>query len=576
MGRNRDDESMDAFDRFVDAWSRRDFLRRMGAGAAFVAFSAGAGEFLAACGAGGGGTSQTGGDTPKKGGHIIEVLANELKDLNPVLTSDVYSNNAISLLYDGLYTDDFQGNQVGMLATGAPQISSDQKSYTIQLRDAKWTDGRPVTADDVKFTYDLMWDPKYKVVNSPRRADLEKYVAGITVKDPKTIVFQLTQPYAPFLSTHLEYGVLPQHVWGSLPPEAINSTELNRKPTVTNGTFRDPEWVKGQQITFTANKDYYRGAPHLDKWVTRAAPSSTQVLNLLKTGEADVSNAVDPSQVEAASAIPDLNVKSWTSLGFLYYLYNMDPAKTKLFVDKRVRQALFYALDRAAIAKSVWFDQAVPANGSESPVSWAHADVEPRYDHDVAKAEKLLDEAGFKKGPDGIRANGDLKLAFTTLTNAGVKPRENTLVAMQEQWKKIGVAATPKFVDFNLELVPNVTNKRDYQIAMLGFSWNSDPDQSEMWSSENTRPGGFNGMGYKSPEMDKLLEDAVHTTDRTKRKQIYKRMQERVADDLPCGILFFTKANAVTNKRVRGYDLNAFVTWTKRLIAKDVWVTDQK
>jgi peptide/nickel transport system substrate-binding protein len=570
---SKDDVHFDAFERLLDQWPRREFLRRMGAGAALAAFLGGAGSVLESCGqSGGGGGSGSG--TPQKGGHIVEVLANELQTLNPVLSSDVYSNGAISLIYDGLYTDDYKGDQVPMLAKAAPRVSSDQKTYTISLGDASWTDGKPVTADDVKFTYDLMWDPRYKAVNSPRRADLEKYVASITVKDAKTIVFELTQPYAPFVSSQLEYGVLPKHAWESLAPEAVNTTDLNRKPTVTNGTFRDPAWVKGQQITFTANKGYHRGAPNLDTWVTRKAPASTQILNLLKTGEVDVTNALDPSQFDAAKAVSALDVYSYASLGILFYLYNMDPAKTRLFVDRRVRQALLYALDREAIGQSIWFGQVVVANSVEPPPSWAYIpNIKPQYPHDQKKAEQLLDEAGFKVGSDGIRAKGDLKLQFTMLTNAGVKPRENTLVAMQNQWKKIGVAASPKFVDFSLELVPEVTNKRDFQIAMLGFSWTSDPDQETLWASENTRKGGFNGMDYRNPKLDRIINQAIATTDRGRRKQLYRQMQEILAEDLPAPVLFFPKTIVTTNKRVHGYKLNAFVSSAKRLFAKDVWVS---
>lgn len=569
----KDGGGFEAFERLLDEWPRRDFLRRMGAGAALAAFAGGLGSVLDACGASSGG-ARGGAETPRRGGHLVEVLANELQTLNPVLASDVYSNGAISLLYDGLYADDYGGNQVPMLARAAPQVSSDQKTYTISLRDASWTDGRPVTADDVKFTYDLMWDPRYQEVNSPRRADLEKYVARITAKDAKTIVFELTQPYAPFLSAQLEYGVLPKHVWETLAPAEVNSTDLNQKPTVTNGTFRDAVWKQGEQLTLSANKGYYRGAPNLDTWVTRKAPASTQILNLLKTGEVDVSNAVDPSQFDAARAVSTLDVYSYASLGFLYYLYNLDPAKTRLFTDKRVRQALLYALDRQAIAQSIWFGQAIVANSVEPPPSWAYVpSIKPQYPHDQKKAEQLLDEAGFRKGSDGVRAKGDVALRFTMLTNAGVKTRENTLVAMQEQWKKIGVAASPSFVDFSLELMPQITNKRDFQIAMLGFSWNSDPDQETMWASEDTRPGGFNGMGYKNPALDKILNQAIATTDRGKRKQLYQKMQEILAEDLPAAVLFFPKTVVATNKRVHGFRLNAFVSTSKRLFAKDVWVS---
>jgi peptide/nickel transport system substrate-binding protein len=569
-----------AFERFLDEWSRRDFLRRMGAGAAWVGFLAGGSAFLEACGAGSnnpqGGTPS---GTPTKGGHVIEGSIADVKSFNSALTSDVVSGLAQAMVYDSLYMNEYDGSQVPLLAKGMPQVSSDGKTYTITLADAKWTDGQPVTADDVKFTYDLMWDPAYKVVNSPRRGELTTYVKNITVKDPKTIVFDLNQVYAPFLSQHLvSYGIMPKHVWGSLAPADINTTEFNSKPPVTSGPFRDPQWVKGSQVTFTANKDYHRGAPNVDKWVYKVVPQATELLNQLKTGEIDVGLNIDPSQYDAAKAVSNLDVKSFTSLSFTYYNYNLDPSKTQLFQDKRVRQALIYALDRQAMVNSIYFGQGKVAYSTESPASWAFQEVQPRYTYDKSKAESLLDAAGFKKGADGIRAKGDLKLQFEMLTNKDNNARMNLLAAMQNQWKEIGVDATPKGVDFNLELVPQLTNTRTYKVLLLGFQWNTDPDQSQMFASRNTAPGGFNGMFYKNPDLDKVLNDAVSTLDKTKRKQLYKQMQEILIDDAPVCILLFANDIIGVNKRVQGFNPNPFANrydGRKRYV-KDVYVTDGK
>lgn len=567
-----------SFERFIDEWSRRDFLRRVGAGTAFAAFMAGGGAFLEACG----GTRSQGSATPtpggKKGGHIVEGTIADLKSLNPVLVSDTVSALCVSMIYDSLYQNDFNALPLPLLAKSLPQISSDNMTYTITLGDAKWSDGQPVTADDVKFTYDLMWAPQYKAVNSPRRSDLEQYVKNITVKDSKTIVFELTQVYAPFISAQLEFGILPKHIWGSMAPDAINTTPLNSAPTVTNGPFGQPNWQKGTQITFTSNKSYHRGAPNIDTWVLKVVPQATQLLNQLKTGEIDIANGLDPSQYDAAVAVTDLETRSYASLSFLFYYYNLDPTKSKLFQDKRVRQGLLYALDRKAMAKAIYFDQATVANSSEPPPSWAYAPVQPVYNFDKAKAQQLLDDAGFKTGADGIRANGDLKLQFQMLTNKGNNARESMLTAMQNQWKDIGVDATPNPVDFNLELVPQITNKRTFQVLLVGFSWDVDPDQSAVFSSANAAAGGFNGADYKNPDLDKVLNQAVSTLDKTKRKQLYKQAQQIIAEDVPAPILLFANDIVVTNKRVQGFKPNAYANRyggrTRYIL--DVYVTDGK
>jgi peptide/nickel transport system substrate-binding protein len=570
------DAGFTAFEHFLSHWSRRDFLRRMGAGAALAGFMAGGSAFLAACG--GGGQQGGGGGTPKNGGHVVEGSIADLKTMNPVLVSDTIGALISSMLYDSLYMDDDKGSPQPLLARALPGISSDGRTYTVSLVDAAWTDGKPITADDVKFTYDLMFDPKYETVNSPRRGDLTTYLESVTVKDLKTVVFQLKQVYSPFISVHLEYGILPKHVWESLSPTDINTTELNTKPTVTSGPFLDANWQKGTQTTMKVNANYHRGRPHVDTWVYKVIGNSTESLNQLKTGEIDISNGLDPSQYDAARAVSNLDVRSYTALNFMFYMYNLDPAKSKLWQDKRVRQALFYALDREAMVKAVYFGQGSVANSTEPPASWAFQEVQPQYKFDKGKAEQLLDAAGFKKASDGIRARGEVKLQFEMLTNKDNQTRMNLLTAMQNQWKEIGVDATPRGVDFNLELIPQITNQRTFQVLLVGFQWSNDPDQAQVYGSASAIPGGFNGMSYKNTELDKVLNDAVGTLDRNRRKSLYKKMQEILAEDVPAPVLLFSNDIVVTNKRVQGFTPNAFATRYdgRRWYIKDVHVTDGK
>lgn len=575
MSRSVTDPREGEFDKFLDLWSRRDFVRNMGAAAAFTAFALGGLEFLEACG----NSTTTGGPsgaTPKKGGHVVELSIADIKTLNPVLTSDTASSAIVSQIYDGLYSTDSKAQLFPLLAKDQPKVSSDQLTYTIKLRDGmKWSDGTPITSDDVLFTYQLMWDPKYKDVNSPRRADLEQYVESITAPDATTIVFKTKTIYAPFAISQLSYGVLPRKEWGNLAPKEVNSTALNSAPTVTNGAFKNVVWKKGESITVSANDTYYRGRPYLDTWITKIVASSTAILDQLKTGEGDI-GSVDASQFDATKTVDSLNLFSVPQLSFLFYLYQMDSSKSKLFQDKSVRQALVLALDRPSIAKAIYFNQATVANTSMPPASWAYnKDNKPVFPFDKAKAESMLDAAGWKKGSDGTRANsaGD-KLKFEMITNAGNKVRENMLVNMQQSWKDIGVDATPKFVDFNKVLVPAITDTRQFQVLLVGFSWGIDPDQAAVFHSRNNAPGGFNGMSYKNPALDKVLDDATGTTDMKKRKDLYFQMQQIIADDMPAPVLFFPNNIQAINKRVNGVVVDTFTG--RRAYQKDVWVADQK
>lgn len=571
------DAEFERFERFLDEWSRRDFLRGMGGAAAFTAFMAGGMELLLACGPGGGTGAPT--QEVKKGGHVTEAIISDLRSFNGVLTSDTVSSSATSMIYDSLYTQDPKGNLFPLLAKEAPKTASDGLTYTITLRDGmKWTDGKEITADDVKLTYDFMIDPQYEKVNSPRRGELTEYVNRVTVKDAKTVVFEMKKVNAGFPTLHMQYNILPKHIWGTLTSEQVNTTELNSKPVVTSGMFKDVNWQKDQQVTFQKNPNYYRGAPNLDSYVMRVVKSSTEILNMLKTGEADW-GILDPAQVDAAKAVDTIAVKNYPGLVFTFYMYNLDPAKSKLFQEREVRQAMLYAVDREAIVKSIYFGYGTVANTTMPPPSWAYnKDNKPVYTFDKAKANQMLDAAGWQKGADGLRAKAGQKLQFKMITNAGNKARESTLQAMQQMWKDIGVDATPEFVDFNKVLVPAIQNTRDFQLLLVGFQWNADPDQASVFHSRNSRPGGFNGMSYKNADVDKILDDAIAQLDQGKRKDLYFKLQQKLAEDVPAPILNFPDRVLGINKRVQNFTASTFTNeYAGRVhYLKDVFVSDAK
>lgn len=575
------DKGFEQFERFLDEWSRRDFLRNLGVGTAYLAFLAGGMEFLAACA---GGTSTTTSNV-KEGGHIVEVSTADLKNFSSVLTNDYTSDQMISMINDGLFTIDANAQSVPLIAKDKPQVSSDNLTYTVSMRqDVKWTDGQDVTADDVVFTYQLMYDPVYKAVNSPRRGTLEKYIDSVTAKDKYTVVFKLKSVFAPFQASHMNYAVVPKHVLGSLSAADINSAPWNAAPTVTNGAFTFVSWDKGSQVTLAKNAKYYRGAPHLDKYIFKIGVISTEVLNQLKTGEVDVAypgiGTIDASQYDSAKTVDNIVVYSYPRLSFDFFMFQLDPAKpaSKFFSDKQVRQALYYALDRTAIAHALYFDQATVANTSMPPKSWAYnKDNQPVYNFDKTKAQSMLDAAGWTASGGGTRQKSGVPFKFEMITNAGNKIRENLLVVMQQQWKDIGIDATPKYVDFNKVLVPALTNTRQFDVLMVGFSWDVDPDQSQVWHSRNAGPGGFNGMQYKNPDLDKVLDDAVATLDQAKRKQLYFQMQQILAEDVPAPILVFPNGLLSLNKRVQNWQYGTFIgQGGRRVFIKDLFVSDGK
>src|SRR5690348_2613179 len=363
MSRDEDaaDKGFAQFERFLDEWSRRDFLRRAGGAAAFVAFSGGVMEFLQACA--GNGSSNNNSTTAKKGGHVVEGNFTDIRTLNSMLSSDTASNICIGLMFDGLTNQKKDGTVIPALAESW-KTSSDGLTYTFKLRSGlKFSDGQPITADDVKFTYALAYDPAYKDFASPRRGDLSKYIASIDTPDAQTVVLKTTQIYAPFLAAHGQYGILPKHVLGSMDAKPLNTAAYNTAPTVTNGAFKFVSWEKGQQVTMARNDNYWAGPAYLDQWIYKVLPDSVAVTNQLKTGEIDI-GPVDPGQFDALKTTSTVNMSEFGVPTFTFYAYQLDPSKPAgpLFQDKAVRQALLYALDRQSIVTAIFFGHGQVAN----------------------------------------------------------------------------------------------------------------------------------------------------------------------------------------------------------------------
>ncbi len=290
MGRDTADQGFDRFEVFLKEWSRRDFLRRMGAAAAYTAFTAGIVDFLEACGNNPTTTSQT----PVKGGTVVEGWSTEPSYLLPVRSSDVYSNIANRLMFEGLLYRDNKGNMLPNFAKDAPVQSADGLTFTFKLRsDVKWSDGSPVTPDDVVFSYALYYDSKFDGLLGNNRPTGKRYLKSVTANGD-TIVIQATTPYAPFLLTFGDVPVVPKKYLDGKTGVELNTDPFNSAPQVSNGKFKFSSWQKGDKLTLVRNDGYFRGPVYLDSWVYKKASDSVAVLAQLKTGEVDAGR-LDPA-----------------------------------------------------------------------------------------------------------------------------------------------------------------------------------------------------------------------------------------------------------------------------------------
>jgi peptide/nickel transport system substrate-binding protein len=567
---------VDPFDRFLDEWSRRDFLRGMGGALAFSAFLAGGTEFLAACA---GSTTATNTQNAVKGGHLIEGVISDIANINPIFINDTASQIVGYRVYEALLVVDGAGNLLPNVATAVPKVESDQVTYRFKLRqDVKWSDGQDLTADDVVFTFQLMYTPQFKAVTSRYRSQAEQYLASVTAPDKYTVVFKTTSAWAPFLITFgAGIGIIPKHIWESLQPADINSSTMNQLPTVGSGAFLPVKWDKGAQYQMKRNDTHFRGKPNLDGYVYKVVPSAVQIGNQLKTGEIDVGQP-DPSVWDSLANATNFDQVKYVRPSFDYYIHNLDPAKTPkaaIFGDAQVRKALLTALDRKQIANKVYFGQAVPADSSVSAAQWVHTTPKTQYPFDLNKANQMLDAAGWAKGSDGIRAKGGVRMEWELRTNSGNTVRETLIGVLADQWKQVGANVTTNPVQFP-QLVTQLSQTRQFEMILLGISEGLDPDVTQLWSSKSIGGGALNGMAYKNSTVDSLLDQAVQTLDRDKRKGLYQQIQEILMEDLPAPLLTYPYALWGVSKRVKNFKVAAWNTYGPRPWFKDVYVTDGK
>ncbi len=453
-------------------------------------------------------------------------------------------------------------------------IAADGLTYTLKLRQGvKWHDGQPFTSKDVVFTWNLLLN---KDLGSPFTGELSERIDAVTAPDDYTVVFRMKKVVAPFLVSNLAaYDIVPEHVLRGVPVAEIKSHPFSTgdpKASIGTGPFRFKEAIKDDRGVVVKNPAYFKGEPALDEYIFKVVKDSTVAVSQLKTGEADY-GAIAASFYEDMAKQPNLTVAKYDTYSFVFLGFQLDQAKTGLFQQKEVRQALAYAIDREAIARGIYFGLAKVAVGTMPVLSWAYApdQVTAKYPYDPQRANQLLDEAGWRRGSDGIRARDGKRLSFTMWVVAGIKEHEQAATVIQQQWKAVGVEVSPKTEEFTAWLT-RMTERKDFESFIVGFGWGSDPDQSSMWSCGGAK-SGFNLNSYCNPKVDELLGRGLSELDQEKRKAAYTEMQNILGEDLPSHVLLFAQATAAVNKRVCNLFPNAINVWWN---AHTHWVTDGK
>jgi len=451
-------------------------------------------------------------------------------NLDPRIGTDAQSEHLHGLIFDSLVARDAQMAIIPDLAT--TWDIPNPLTYVFHLRrGVKFHDGRPLTSAAVKFTFDSILSG---TAASPKRGTFPM-VESIETPDDATVIFHLSEPFSSFLWNLTLPGI------GIVP--AGSGKEEAQKPIGT-GPFRVASITQDEEIVLERNPDYFGGAPKIDRVRFRVVPEAIVRALELRKGTADIGgvNSLTPDMVLALTKVPELFAEEQPGTQFAYVAFNFDDP---ILAHREVRQALAYATDRATLIRYLLRGQARPASSLLPPNHWGFEPNVQQYAYDPARAEHLLDAAGFARGADGVR----IHLTLKTSTEESARLLGE---ALADQWKRVGVA---------LELRPleNATFLSDigrgsfqlYTLRWIGA--NNDPDIFRyVFSSKRMPPDGANRGHYRDPALDALIDRQRVEMDMAKRKALLSEIQKIVAEDEPYINLWYVDNVCVHRERVTG------------------------
>ncbi|HDR7616541.1 MULTISPECIES: ABC transporter substrate-binding protein [Bacillus] len=476
----------------------------------------------------------------------------------PYFQQNGWDGNVTSVIFASLVSTDKQGKPTPELAEKW-DISSDQLTYTFHLRkDLKFSDGSPLTADDVAFTLTLLHDKAYegdKDISQYAVKGGKEYkegkatsIEGIQVVDPQTIKITTKKVNSQAL-TALGGEVLSKAYYGK---DYKQNTSLDylkalyEKP-IAAGPYKFEKYIPGQEVRFVANENYYAGKPKIPNFIYKITSGDTK-LQLFQTGEVDYTGLGTGDEVlEQAKALEFANIQIETAASFSYIYMNNNKPYLK---DKKVRQALIYGLDRKKYVDTALKGYGTVANVPIHPTSWAYTEEGVnKYEYDKEKAKKLLDEAGWKVGSDGIREKDGQKLKLSYFGPSSAKDSDLLIPIAKENYKEIGVEFNPEFMDFNTML--SKVNKGDYDLASVSTPITSDPSET---AGEYSSGVNEKSLGYKNTKVDELIQKGIETVDIEKRKPIYKELYKELSDDPPVILLNYRRTITGYNGNIKGID----------------------
>ncbi|MEA3489694.1 MAG: peptide-binding protein, partial [Candidatus Omnitrophota bacterium] len=466
--------------------------------------------------------------------------------LIPFLADDATSSSICALVYNGLTKVDRDLNIVPDLAERW-EVDESGLLITFYLRKGvKWHDDAPFTAEDVRFTFETILDPGTGCPYISNYLDIKK----IEVLDPHTIRFTYAHLYAPAL-LKFGMGIIPEHLFSNV--KGIRNSPYARAPVGT-GPYVFSRWKTGQYIILEANPGYFEHVPGIKRYVYRIIPDqAVQFLELVSEGidSMDLTPYQFLYRSNSSEFRERLNKYRYLAHSYTYIGYNL---KDPLFGDRRVRQALSYAINKREIIDAVLLGLGEPCTGPFLKGTLYYDGAVTGYGHDPEKAAKLLHEAGWKDtDADGVLEKDGTEFRFMLVTNQGNQVREDVATIVQSQWARLGIRSEIQVMAWSAFL-DQFVNKKNFQAVLLGWTVPIDPDLYSVWHSDSMVEGGLNFISYSDKGLDRLIEQGRREFDPDRRAEIYREAHGIIAGDAPYTFLFFPYAIPAVQKRFKGIE----------------------
>lgn len=497
---------------------------------------------------------------PVDGDWLIARLPAEMEHLNPFTSQDAYSSSINSFIFDTLLDMDNQTLELIPKLAQSWEISGDRLCYTFRMRqDARFTDGTPVTAHDVKFSFDAVMNP---AVNAPHLRNYFQDIISCETLDDHTVQFVSNKPYFRHLLMLGGLEVIPKHIYSE---GDFNNHPRNRDP-VGSGPYVLESWTTGRQVVLTRNDEYWGEKPHILKRIYKIITNDEAAFQVLSRGEMDTMDIrpeIWVNRTDAPNFTARFNKFEYFSGGYSYIGWNM---RRPQFTDKRVRQALTMLLDRETIRDTVYHGLAEIVTGAgfiNDPEY--NAAIQP-WPFDPATARRQLDEAGWTDSDnDGVRDKDGTPFRFELLLPNDRPEYEIIATVYQEELKRAGIAMTIRQLEWATFL--QSIQEQNFDASVL--AWTTPPyfDPYQVWHSSQAVPGGSNAVGFVHEEADRLMEEARTEFDRDKRIQHYHRFHAILHEEQPYTFLFCRKSLVAADKRFRNT-----IVYPRGMDSKEWWV----